>query len=192
MSVRSALLAILDLGPCYGYQLRAEYERRTAAVVNVGQVYTTLERLARDGMVSHRGADELGHVYWGITDRGRREAAEWFATSDHRGLDDLARKVALAATLPGVDAAGVIAAQREAAATRSASRSGASRGTEPSTEAGIVAAIAESAQSVRSRAELEWLDAAAELVVAAGGSAEFGLSEERPRRGRPAARPPLG
>ena len=45
MSVRQGLLAILDQGDCYGSQLRAEYLRRTGVAVNVGQVYTTLERL---------------------------------------------------------------------------------------------------------------------------------------------------
>ena len=49
MSVRQSLLAILDQGSCYGYQLRTEYERRTGApTLNVGQIYTTLERLERD------------------------------------------------------------------------------------------------------------------------------------------------
>ena len=45
MTVRQSLLAILDRGDCYGSQLRAEYLRRTGVAVNVGQVYTTLERL---------------------------------------------------------------------------------------------------------------------------------------------------
>ena len=29
MTVRNALLALLEQGPMYGYQLRAEFERRT-------------------------------------------------------------------------------------------------------------------------------------------------------------------
>ena len=54
MSVRLSLLAILDQGPCYGYQLRAEFDRRTGSTwpLNVGQIYNTLERLERDGLVS--------------------------------------------------------------------------------------------------------------------------------------------
>ena len=53
MTVRNALLALLEQGPMYGYQLRAEFERRTGATwpLNVGQVYTTLSRLERDGFV---------------------------------------------------------------------------------------------------------------------------------------------
>ena len=53
MSVRHALLALLSEGPKYGLQLRQEFEERTGDVwpLNVGQVYTTLQRLERDGLV---------------------------------------------------------------------------------------------------------------------------------------------
>jgi DNA-binding PadR family transcriptional regulator len=53
MSVRHALLALLSQGPKYGLQLRDEFEERTGEVwpLNVGQVYTTLQRLERDGLV---------------------------------------------------------------------------------------------------------------------------------------------
>ena len=53
MSVRHAVLALLSEGPKYGLQLRHEFEGRTGEVwpLNVGQVYTTLQRLERDGLV---------------------------------------------------------------------------------------------------------------------------------------------
>src|SRR5947207_1083293 len=53
MSVRHALLALLSEGPKYGLQLREEFEAGTGEVwpLNVGQVYTTLQRLERDGLV---------------------------------------------------------------------------------------------------------------------------------------------
>ena len=58
MSVRHALLALLSEGPKYGLQLREEFEARTGEVwpLNVGQVYTTLQRLERDGLVESEGA----------------------------------------------------------------------------------------------------------------------------------------
>ncbi|CAI7673602.1 unnamed protein product [Penicillium discolor] len=63
MSVRQSLLAILDQGPCYGYQLRHEFDRRTGSTwpLNVGQIYNTLERLERDGLVQRGEADDHGH-----------------------------------------------------------------------------------------------------------------------------------
>jgi len=53
MSVRHALLAFLSEGPKYGLQLRQEFEKSTGDVwpLNVGQVYTTLQRLERDELI---------------------------------------------------------------------------------------------------------------------------------------------
>ncbi len=62
MSVRHALLALLSEGPKYGLQLRQEFEERTGEVwpLNVGQVYTTLQRLERDGLVESDDSDDEG------------------------------------------------------------------------------------------------------------------------------------
>ncbi len=129
MSVRQALLALLEQGPMYGYQLRAEFERRTGATwpLNVGQVYTTLSRLERDGFVEatgERGADDEGsamsRVMYVATAAGRAEAAAWFATPvarDQPPRDELAIKLALAVTVPGVDVGAVIQQQRSATMT---------------------------------------------------------------------------
>ena len=110
MSVRQSLLAILDQGPCYGYQLRAEFDRRTGSTwpLNVGQIYNTLERLERDGLVEKGEPDAEGHVYWAITAAGSAEVAGWLASPVSRSggtRDELAIKLAVAATLPGVDVA---------------------------------------------------------------------------------------
>jgi DNA-binding PadR family transcriptional regulator len=179
MTVRHALLAILDQGPCYGYQLRAEYARRTGASVNVGQIYTTLERLERDGLVDNQGADDRGHVYWGITEAGRAVAGEWLAApAAPSGRDDLAHKIALAATLPGIDASGVIARQRAAAVDRLAAIAERSAGD-------LSAVIVIAAESAQARAEIEWLDAAATVVAEPAAARTFPLALDRPRRGRP-------
>ena len=186
MSVRHALLAILDQGPCYGYQLRAEYSRRAGAAVNVGQIYTTLERLERDGFVDHRGADERGHVYWGITDAGRALAARWVAEPDEpSGRGELARKIALLATLPGIDAAAAIAVQRDAAALRLAEVESAPSDSGASSDDGVSSVILRAAESAHARAEIEWLDAAAAAVAKDPVGRTFPLSVERPGRGRP-------
>ena len=82
MSVRNALLALLEQGPRYGYQLRAEFEDRTGGTwpLNVGQVYTTLSRLERDGLIEGRGEDGDGHVVYAVTSTGREEVAAWFSS----------------------------------------------------------------------------------------------------------------
>ena len=53
MSVKFGLLALLATEPMYGAQLRSEFEARTGGTwpLNVGQVYTTLTRLERDGLL---------------------------------------------------------------------------------------------------------------------------------------------
>ena len=122
MSVKQALLALLEQGPRYGYQLRAEFEQRTGSTwpLNVGQVYTTLTRLERDGLVQEGEQDGEGHVTYRITEAGRAEVATWFTTPVARTQpprDELAIKLALAVTMPGVDVGTVIQQQRSATIT---------------------------------------------------------------------------
>lgn len=124
MSVRQGLLALLSDGPKYGAQLRAEFEDRTGGSwpLNVGQVYTTLARLERDGLVAPEGGpDEEGRIGYRITDAGRDELAQWWhdpVGSDVTPRNELAIKLALAVTLPGVDVPGLVQAQRAATMAR--------------------------------------------------------------------------
>ena len=117
MSIRHGLLALLEQGPRYGYQLRTEFEARTGATwpLNVGQVYTTLGRLERDGLVRPDGEDTEGHVFYAITDTGREELRSWFGSPvrrDNPPRDELAIKLAMAVTVAGVDVTDVIQRQR--------------------------------------------------------------------------------
>jgi DNA-binding PadR family transcriptional regulator len=117
MSIKHGLLALLDQGPRYGYQLRSEFEARTGSTwpLNVGQVYTTLGRLDRDGLVAPDGADDEGHVFYRITDEGRDELRAWFRAPVSRTnppRDELAIKLAMAVTVPGIEVAVVVQRQR--------------------------------------------------------------------------------
>lgn len=122
MPIRHGLLALLERGPMHGYQLRAEFESTTGGMwpLNVGQVYTTLARLERDGLVA-QGApaddDGEGKIVYRLTEAGRGELARWFKTAIERRSrprDELAIKLALALTTPGVDVRQVVQAQRTA------------------------------------------------------------------------------
>src|ERR1700755_3177511 len=107
MSVRHALLALLSEGPKYGLQLRQEFEARTGDVwpLNVGQVYTTLQRLERDGFVVSDGADRDGReTVFRLPAEGRDELLAWLATPDADATpprDELVIKVLIALTVPG-------------------------------------------------------------------------------------------
>jgi DNA-binding PadR family transcriptional regulator len=118
MSVRHALLALLSEGPKYGLQLRQEFEARTGEVwpLNVGQVYTTLQRLERDGLVeSDDSADEGPQKDFHITEEGAAELAGWLRTPPDFSSpprDELVIKVLVALGLPGVDVHEVVQVHR--------------------------------------------------------------------------------
>jgi DNA-binding PadR family transcriptional regulator len=130
MSVRHALLALLSEGPKYGLQLREEFEARTGEVwpLNVGQVYTTLQRLERDGMVEAANGvpdrDQPGNApgvpgapqkAFRITEAGSAELAEWLRVPPDLSApprDELVMKVLVAVTVPGTDVHEIIQAHR--------------------------------------------------------------------------------
>lgn len=203
MSIKHAMLALLGerTEPMYGYQLRAEFERRTGATwpVNVGQVYTTLARLERDGLVAGAGTDEEGHVVYLATDAGRQEAAAWFTTPVPRTQpprDELAIKLALAVTIPGVDVGTII--QRQRAATMSAlqdytrlKRAGAAPGpADPGGRAGDQGALAFSlvldSLVFAAEAEIRWLDHCEARLRRAAVERGAAAGEVRPATGSPA------
>lgn len=198
MSVRQSLLAILAQGPCYGYQLRSEFERRTgsSSALNVGQIYSTLERLERDGLVSRGAADEAGHIYWQITDAGRGEARAWLASAVERNAgtrDELAIKLALAATLPGADVFEVIRTQRQTSAARLETlRRAVVEGSGFEGPEDLAWKIITDATIFAAEAEVRWLDHVEERLTR-HPAREMGLEIEtqRPRRGRPLKTGPL-
>lgn len=118
MSVREGLLALLAAGPAHGYRLRGDFEAATAGVwpLNVGQVYTTLDRLHRDGLVEQVGPSDGDRRTFAITDAGRAELSDWFSSgpdaTPHR--EPTIIKVLVALRTTGVDTGQVIDAQRSA------------------------------------------------------------------------------
>jgi DNA-binding PadR family transcriptional regulator len=110
VSVPHALLALLSEGPKYGQQLQQEFEARTGDVwpLNVGQVYTTLQRLERDELVE---ADETGEGEgrrrrFRLTPDGGRVLDGWLRSPSEPSVpprDELLIKVLIASRLPGVD-----------------------------------------------------------------------------------------
>jgi DNA-binding PadR family transcriptional regulator len=120
MTVRHALLALLTEGPKYGLRLREEFEERTGEVwpLNVGQVYTTLQRLERDGLVSAVDSEsgEPGpQKAYRITEAGSAELDQWLRVPPDLSTpprDDLVMKVLIAVRVPGTNVSEVIQAHR--------------------------------------------------------------------------------
>lgn len=193
MSIRQAMLALLEQGPMYGYQLRAEFEQRTGETwpLNIGQVYTTLSRLERDGLVEvvdHGGADDPAsdrHVSYRATEAGRSEASAWFTTPVPRSQpprDELAIKLAIAVTLPGVDVSELI--QKQRTATMSAlqdytrlKRSG--RAAQPTDPADLAWSLVLDSLVFDAEAEVRWLDHCEARLRRAAGTRDVRPTTDR-------------
>ncbi|MGO1312731.1 MAG: PadR family transcriptional regulator [Brevibacterium aurantiacum] len=115
MSVPKAFLVLLAERPMNGYQLRSEFEARTGATwpLNIGQAYTTLQRLERDGLVASR-PEEDSEVFE-LTESGVAAVRSWWESPVERSRparDELAIKLTLAVTAPHVDVSQVVQSQR--------------------------------------------------------------------------------
>src|SRR5919108_3916326 len=101
--MRYPFLALLASGPAHGYELKQALEQRFGDALpplNAGQVYTTLARLERDGLV--RGSDvpddsRQKRVYT-LTTAGRAALEEWaeLPTAATRLRDEFFMKLVLA------------------------------------------------------------------------------------------------
>lgn len=176
MAVREGLLALLSERPKYGYQLKAEFEARTGAVwpLNVGQVYTTLDRLERDGFVaSLDDADEAAERRrrYQLTTAGRQAQEAWFAASagsDVPPRDGLVMKVLLAVHIVGIDAMEVIRGQRTARVERLQVLRRRQREAVAAGSDGLSERLVADALTIRLESEVRWLDLCEERLVQHG------------------------
>ncbi|GAB3616534.1 helix-turn-helix transcriptional regulator [Okibacterium endophyticum] len=192
MTVRMSLLAILDQSPCYGYQLRAEFDRRTGSLwpLNVGQIYTTLDRLVRDGLVEKRESDEQGHVYFSTTVEGSAQVREWLAAPAAQAAgtrDELAIKLAIAATLPGANVSTLIEAQRESSReVRDRLNAAVYTHGDPGGAEELAWQVLVDSMICSADAQLRWLDRVEQrLAERAPSSTVLPVSTEVKKRGRP-------
>src|SRR5215471_18458378 len=177
MSVREGLLALLADGPRNGHQLKTEFEAATGGVwpLNVGQVYTTLDRLERDGLVTQtvgNGTERNGGTQkrYELTAAGREELAAWWSlvpADDPPPRDELMLKVLFASTHGREHALTVITEQRTALLAMLQAHRRASRAKTSEDDA---TAMVRDALVVRAEADLRWLDLCEARVNARKGS----------------------
>lgn len=199
MTVRQTLLAILAIEPCYGHQLKAEFTRRTGGVwpINVGQIYTTLERLERDGLVHKGTPDAEGRAYFSILPAGRDAVADWLSTPLVRATSartEMVMKLAVTATLPDVDVLEVIRTQRAASLTalQDATATRDLVGLPATTPEDLAYLLIADSAIEQADAELRWLDLAQTRLtdaISAGLMTALPVSSATPKRGRPASTP---
>jgi DNA-binding PadR family transcriptional regulator len=192
MSLKHSILAVLSIGDCHGYQIRQEIESRTGQTwqINIGQIYSTLDRLERDGFIVAEGANAEGQIRYSITEAGRAEAIQWLRAPISQTTQirhELAIKLALAVTLPGVDTELILQSQRISTLrnlqTLTTAKMNASES--PSDLAWLL--ILDS-QLFALEAELRWLDHVEGLLLvsaARGLEAQNELNTKSSKRGRP-------
>jgi DNA-binding PadR family transcriptional regulator len=193
MSVRHAMLALLSEGPKYGLQLREEFEARTGEVwpLNVGQVYTTLQRLERDGLVESDGTgDEGPQKGFRITPEGEQELASWLRTPPDLSSpprDELVMKVLVAVHVPSADVHAVIQAHRRYLVELMQQWT---RIKEDDNGSDLNVSLAVDAELFRLDAVVRWLDAAdARVKRAAAEPAMTGAGQASPQDQAPAPLP---
>ena len=169
MAVREGLLALLDDGRRHGYQLKTEFEQATGGVwpLNVGQVYTTLERLERDGLVAV--AEDNGQKSYELTAAGREELGAWWQAvpvDDPPPRDELMLKMLMAIEHGPEHALAVITRHRTAllALLQLRRRERRDDATRPDD---LAAALVADALVVRAEADLRWLDLCESRLTAA-------------------------
>lgn len=119
MGVREGLLVLLADGPKHGYQLKLDFESATGEAwpLNIGQVYTTLQRLERDECVKAIGEDTEGRIAYRITANGKEAIAHWLTAPVERTVanrDEVSMKLLLTLASGVVEPRTVIDTQRTA------------------------------------------------------------------------------
>ena len=163
MSVPHALLALLSERPKYGLRLQNEFEARTGEVwpLNVGQVYTTLQRLERDGLVeTDEREGEGSRKRYRITPAGGRELADWLHTPPDLvppPRDELVIKVLVALQIPAIDIHEILQVHRRHVVE---AMQGYTQVKAAATEDDVALALVADAELFRLEAIVRWLDAA--------------------------------
>jgi DNA-binding PadR family transcriptional regulator len=160
MSVRHGLLAILAEESAHGYGLKSRFESGTAGAwpLNVGQVYTTLSRLERDGLVTAEAPDEIARQSWTITRAGREALESWYESpvSDRPLRDELALKVLLAVAADSGAVDRIVRRQRAAAMERLQEYNRHKRSADAEKSLSFMLLL--DALALKAEAELKWLD----------------------------------
>jgi len=120
------ILGLLADGPLHGYELKALYEGQLvpSANVNFGQVYTTLDRLRRDGWVEQdviSQQERPDKKVYALTREGRGQLRAWLNTPSALNLDmrnEVFLKLMLARQLAQIDPLEVLKVEKRACLAR--------------------------------------------------------------------------
>lgn len=181
MSVLNGFLAILTQGSAYGSQLQNEFLARAVGrrQLNAGQVYSTLDRMADQGLIEPAGSTEDGLPLYALTEAGAGQAREWLAHGPRDAepdWDEMLDQVLVAASIASADPRAIVADYRAAFTERIRAL------THEADSRALLAA--NRAAELAARAAIEWLDEVAAALEAHPEALVQPRSPERPRRGR--------
>lgn len=160
---------MLDEGPRHGYQLKTAFEQVTGGVwpLNVGQVYTTLDRLERDGLVSVSGDDQSSaQKAYALTAAGREELGVWWQAvpaDEPPPRDELMLKVLMAIDRGDDHALRVVTHQRTVLLSLLQVKR---RERRAAGDESLAARLVTDALVARAEADLRWLDTCEEHLQA--------------------------
>jgi DNA-binding PadR family transcriptional regulator len=118
------MLGLLAEEPLHGYEVRSRFERLLGGTweVNIGQVYTTLQRLERDGLIEASGGrGGRNRLAYRATTAGRDAFVDWLARPDEEPQqlrEGIYLKLLLAMRLGDGSVDGLLASQRRACLQR--------------------------------------------------------------------------
>lgn len=161
---QEVVLAMLAKEPSHGYQLRARLRQALGPLgeaMNDGQVYVTLTRLEKAGLVSAEQAagvaDRPDRKVYALTPNGQQRVAAWLAEVSwpRPGLSEFHLKLVAAAAAGLADPLAIVDAQRRELLRRLRDAQRAALG-EP---AGSAATLLLEGIVLRLQADLRWLEA---------------------------------
>ncbi|GAA0903861.1 PadR family transcriptional regulator [Streptomyces thermoalcalitolerans] len=118
--MRLPLLALLARGPAHGYELKQDLEQLLGSAYpqpNIGQIYVTLGRLEKSGLIEGEEVEQTGRPnkkIYRLTDAGREAVSAWFQKPEDepRVRDEFFLKLALAPQTGLADQIALINKQR--------------------------------------------------------------------------------
>ena len=161
MSIPHSILALLSNGPTHGYALKTRFDSITANEwpLNVGQVYSTLRRLERDGLVAPHGKPKDSQQAWKLTSTGRKSLGQWFeqpVINSPPSRNELAIKILIAITAERSNVNDIIQNQRTATMAQLQKYTRFKRDADSDESWAWVLAL--DAMILRAESEIRWLD----------------------------------
>jgi DNA-binding PadR family transcriptional regulator len=160
VSVRHGLLALLAGGASHGYELKQAFEERTGSVwpLNIGQVYATLARLERDGLVEGHDEGDRDRRPYELTEAGRAELDDWLLrpVEQSGSRDELVVKVLMALATPVLDGPALLQHHRRALVEEMQRYTRLRAGADPVADLDWLLTV--DAMVLRAEAMVRWLD----------------------------------